>query len=393
MNNGNVLISGAGVAGPSLAYWLHRSGFTVTVVERAPAPRGGGQAVDFRGPAHLGVLERMGVLDEIRRHRTRMGRQSVVDATGRRLVDLPAEFTGGDVEIERGELVRILHDATRGNAEYVFGDRVTSLEQTPGGVDVTFERAGPRTFDLVVGADGLHSGIRALAFGPDSRFLHYLGHCFASFTVPNHLGLRRTALGYCVPNRGAAIAATGDPDVARAILVFAAPDAGYDRYDLQQQKELLAETYGDVGWEVPRLLAALPDTTDLHFDSISRVDLDRYSTGRVVLLGDAGYGAALGGQGTGLAVVCAYVLATELAAARGDHRVAFERYERRIRGYATECQKGAARVGPFFAPPTRAAIWRRNQLYRVLSSRAGSGFFRWLGARAASAIELDRAAA
>ena len=164
MENQNILISGASVAGPALAYWLRRQGFNPTVVERAPSLRGGGYAVDFRGAAHLSVLAKMGLLDQIRDQQTHLDTTTYVDADGRRVASMPAEIFAGDVEILRGDLGRILYQATRDGTEYLFGDTITGLDQRADGVHVTFSRAEPRVFDLVIGADGLHSAVRRLAF-------------------------------------------------------------------------------------------------------------------------------------------------------------------------------------------------------------------------------------
>ncbi|MCP2259187.1 2-polyprenyl-6-methoxyphenol hydroxylase [Streptoalloteichus tenebrarius] len=386
MHNKTILISGAGIAGPALAYWLHRHGFAVTVVERAPALREGGQAVDFRGEAHLTVLRRMGVLEEIRAAATHMGEQTVVDAAGRKVVSLPAAFMSGDVEIRRGDLSRILYERTRDTTEYVFGDWITSLTETASGVHATFAHGEAREFDLVVGADGLHSGVRALVFGEESRFVRPLGYHVGAFSVPNHLNLDRTGLIYNEPGRGVILANYGEPGTATAAFFFETPPLSYDRHDVDQQKKLLMDAFVGVGWETSRLLSHLPDATDLYFDAISQVHMDRFTRGRVALVGDAGYGATLGGLGTGLAVVSAYVLAGELAVAAGDHRVAFPCYEEAIRGYAEECRKVSNSAGPFLAPPSRSRLWFRNAMYRVLSAPAMSGVFTKLSTKSANAI-------
>ena len=162
--NRDILISGASVAGPALAWWLSRHGFRPTVVERAPQLRGGGYAVDFRGAAHLTVLERMGILDAIKTRQTHLSGTTIVDQQSRPVAQMPAHVFAGDVEILRGDLAQILHEATRETTEYLFGDSVTRLDERLGGVDVSFEHAPPRTFSLVIGADGLHSNVRRLAF-------------------------------------------------------------------------------------------------------------------------------------------------------------------------------------------------------------------------------------
>lgn len=378
MHNKNVLISGAGIAGPALAYWLRRYGFQPTVVERAPALREGGQAVDFRGTAHLTVLRRMGILDEVRRQQTERTRMVVIDAAGRPQVSLPAEFAGGEVEILRGDLARILHDRTSDSTEYVFGDWITSLTESADGVRVTFDRAEPRTFDLVVGADGLHSGVRALTFGDEAKFRRFLGHYVAGFSVPEDLRTPGEIRMYSEPGRM----------VSPGFVVFASPELDYDRHDIAQQKKLVADTCRGMGWRAPEILEAMWAAPDFYFDPIAQIHLDRFTKGRVALLGDAGYGATLGGLGSGQALVAAYVLAGELAAADGDHRTAFPRYEHQIKDFARGCQQIAGNAGPFMAPATPAKIWQRNLMYRVLSLPGMAKPMSKLTTKAANAIRL-----
>lgn len=215
----------------------------------------------------------------------------------------------------------------------------------------------------MIGADGLHSNIRRIAFGPEERFVSHLGYYAATWQLPNYLGLRRDqgSVGYNTPGRLASVAADPrDPERAGAFFVFAAPRLEYQRHDLEQQKALIADAFAGLGWEVPRLLDSLRQAPELYFDSISRADLDTWSKGRIGLVGDAACGATIGGMGTGTGVVAAYVLAGELARAGGDHRAAFTRYERLLRGYAQGCQKGGGRTGKFLAPGTTAGIRFRN---------------------------------
>lgn len=381
-----VLISGASIAGPALAYWLGRYGFQPTVVELAPGPRTGGYAVDFRGPANHTVLTRMGILDELRELQTGGYPMRFVDERGRQVLHLPATFAGGDVEVLRSDLSRVLREHSAPTTEYLFGDTITGLHQTPDGIEVTFQRAAPRTFDLVIGADGLHSAVRALAFGPERRFVSYLDYYIARWDVPNHLGVGHESISLNIPGRMVGI--TGDrhdPSQACAFVVFASPELDYDRHDESQQKKLVADAFTGVGWEVPTLLAGLRDADSLFFDSISRVDIDPWHTGRVGLVGDAACGATLGGMGTGTAIIGAYVLAGELARCEGDHAAAFARYDEVVRGLAQRCQRGGDRAGKFLAPRGRTALWLRN---RTLSNRFLLNLMLKAGENQASYIDL-----
>ncbi|WP_030787496.1 FAD-dependent monooxygenase [Streptomyces sp. NRRL S-920] len=386
----NVLISGASVAGPALALWLSRYGARVTVLEKAPALREGGFAVDFRGDVHRTVLRRMGIWGEVHRRQTHMGRQTLVEADGKERVDLPAFLMSGDVEIFRGDLSTILYERTRDHVEYVFGDSIASLSEDSAGIDVTFDHGAPRRFDLVVGADGLHSNTRRLVFGDEAPYLRFLGYYVAGFQIPNHLGLDRTARIYSEPGRTLMISNyDGDPERAGAALVFGSERLDYDRHDTAEQKRILAQRFAGLGWtHAARALEALESAEELYFDAIAQIHVDRLSRGRVVLLGDAGYGATMGGMGTGTALVGAYVLAGELAAARGDHRAGFAAYEAEIRDYATGCQKISGNAGPFLAPPSEKKIRSRDRVYRLLGSRLLAGFFKRLTEKAASDLAL-----
>jgi 2-polyprenyl-6-methoxyphenol hydroxylase-like FAD-dependent oxidoreductase len=354
MSTTSVLISGASIAGPALAYWLDRYGFDVTVVEKAPGVRPGGQAVDFKGATHRTVLSRMGILDDVRRAQTGGGEDGiVVDANGRKLAVIPAEFSGGEIEIARGDLARLLHDRTATTCEYLFADSITSLTETADGVEVTFSRSAPRTFDLVVGADGIHSNVRRLAFGPESQYVRHLGYYYAMADIDLGGGDEM----YNEPGRAAAV---GGPK-APAFFVFAAEPLDYDRDDIAQQKRLVVDAYRGGAWRIPELMARIPDAENFYLDSLSRVTIDRYSTGRVVLLGDAAYGNTLGGFGTGLAIVGAYVLAGELLRTDGDHRVAYARYEAGFRGYAKVSQR--VNAGRLLVPRTRLGMRVRNTMF------------------------------
>ena len=360
-----VLISGASIAGPALAYWLHRYGFDVTVVERAPALRPGGQAIDFKGRTHLTVLERMGMLDEIEERQTGTTDTVFVDANGKRLAVMAGDFAGGDVEILRGDLADIMYQRTAERCEYLFGDSISGLTDTADGVYVEFERGPARSFDLVFGADGIHSRVRKLAFGPERTLVKYLGHYYcvagASPWSKDATGPRERVIahGHNTPGK---LAISGGPK-AQQLYMLASPELDYCRDDTAAQRRIVEEVYAGVKWDVPRMLDEMADIDDFYLDSISQVRMNgAYTKGRVALVGDSAYGNTLGGFGTGLAVVGAYVIAGELAIAGGDHPVAFARYDEIMKRYAKIA--GTSNAGRFLAPKTALGIKLRNWFLR-----------------------------
>ncbi|GIF70768.1 FAD-dependent monooxygenase [Asanoa siamensis] len=364
-----VLVSGAGIAGPALACRLADAGAETTVVEVAPRLRTSGFAVDFRGPTHLAVLERLGVLDDLRAVQTHAGAMRTVDAAGRTIFELPAAFAGGDIEVRRRDLTAVLHRRSADRVRYVFGDSITALRDGPGGVEVAFRGGGEATYDAVVGADGIHSTVRRLAMGPEERFVRHLGYHIAGWDVPNDVGAMTVSQQYNVPGRMASVAADErDPATAGALVVWASGPLRVGWLDTDAQKRAVAAAFGGLGWHVPRLLAGLADAPDLYFDAISRVSVPTVHKGRIVLLGDAAWGVTLGGMGVGTGVVGAYVLAGELARTGGDVTAAFAAYEQRMRSYAGRWQKGAS-PGRFLAPATRAGLWFRNTMFRRAAVR------------------------
>ncbi|UNO43529.1 FAD-dependent monooxygenase [Streptomyces sp. MST-110588] len=379
MQNTDILVSGGGIAGPALAYWLHKAGFSVTVVERAPGPRPGGQAVDLRGAART-VVARMGLMDRARALRVAQQGLALVNASGRITARMPADSFGGEgivseIEILRGDLGGLLYEATSPDVEYLFDDTVTGLDQDDSGVTVTFENAAPRRFGLVVGADGLHSVVRSLAFGPESQYMRPLGLYTAWFTATEDgpdsksWDLDGWFKMFNAPGGLVASARPGrTPGEIKGGLSFRSAPLAYDRRDTARQRELIARRFAGAGWKVPLLLRAMHSASDFFFDSVGQVRLDHWSRGRVVLLGDAGYcPTPLTGLGTSLALVGAYVLAGELATAEGDHRVAFRNYDRIMGPYVRQAQQLPPGGAAGYAPSSALAIRLREASMRSMN--------------------------
>ena len=355
------LISGAGIAGLSLAYWLTDRGFRVTVVERSPGLRSGGQAIDVRGTAR-DVIARMGLMDQVRAAHTGTHGIAIVDRTGKPVARMGGDMFGdsggivAELEILRGDLVRILHDALPpGSVEFVFGDRITALSEHATGVDVTFGRSAARSFDIVVGADGIRSGVRDLLFDADVRDLGYYSSYFPA-AMPD-MAFDGWELMYTEPGRTVIVYPVGDSGEVRALLAFAGPEIPDARRD---PKALLAEVFDGVGWEMPGLLRQMRQADELYFDRASEVRVAQWSRGRVVLLGDSAFGGSVG-MGTSMALVGAYVLAGELS--ENGHEQAFARYQEEMREYVVLNRK---RPPGSFVPRSRTSIWMRNQFIRML---------------------------
>ncbi|MEU3646279.1 FAD-dependent monooxygenase [Lentzea sp. NPDC034063] len=346
MSGVKVLVAGASIAGPALAHWLLRRGAEVTVVERAPGLRPGGQAVDARGVAKE-VIARMGLDATIRAACTDTAGAHTVDVDGTVLETYRAEDDGGDgyiadIEILRGDLSQVLYDDTRQEVEYVFGDRIAELTQDADGVDVTFVSGERRRFDLVVGADGLHSSLRGMVFGPREQFLRHLGLVLAFYTVPNEFDVDGWMVDYQdqASGRSAGLRPLKDASKAMAMFSFAAADFDVDYRDIEGQKRLLREQVGDLGWLAPRILDHVDDSPDFYLDQVAQIVMDRWTDGRVGLIGDAAFSSSpMSGGGTGLALVGAYLLAGELAAADWDPKAGFAGYEERMRPFVEANQE------------------------------------------------------
>jgi 2-polyprenyl-6-methoxyphenol hydroxylase-like FAD-dependent oxidoreductase len=366
-----VLISGAGPAGLTVAYWLKHYGFTPTIVERAPHLLVGGYKIDVRGAA-LQVIKRMGIHDAVVAARTDMQGAQLVDKEGKVIERMSGDEFGhrvtGDLEIVRGTLCEILRGHL-GDVELLFDDTIQGINQSSNNAQVQFTKNGVREFDCVIGADGLHSNVRRIAFGEESRFLRDLGLYLCVYSVPNYLKLDRMEMQYSELGRIAAIWSSRGDANAKACFGFAAPTLQIGLHDRSQQQQALKTVYEGIGWEVPRLMELMPTASDWYFDKAAQINMPRWSQGRVVLVGDAAYCASpMSGQGTSLALIGAYVLAGELAATSGDCLRAFADYENAMRPFVEANQALGLRSSKIMLSGKNKSVsgWLLKQFMRIM---------------------------
>ena len=371
MKNRTVLISGIGIAGPTLAFWLKAGGFQPTLIDHAPQLRTGGYVIDFWGLGY-DIAERMTLAKDIDRIGYRAKELRVVNGRGQRVAGFGTSVfrelaKEQYVTLGRSELSRLIFERVRPTSETIFGDEIVGLQERDQDVLVHFKAGGARAFDLVVGADGLHSQVRKLVFGAEQTFEKRLGYAVAAFEVEGYRP--RDEDVYVLYGRPGRILGRFTLRNDRTLLLFVFATGDDILPDtLDGQKELLRARYGDDRWECPRILEALSGCGELYFDRVSQTRMPHWSRGRIGLVGDAAFCVSLlAGQGSALAMTAAYVLAGELTKAEGRHDEAFSQYEALLRAYIETKQAGAERFAGAFAPRTRWGLWFRNQVMNAFA--------------------------
>ena len=361
----SVLISGASIAGLTMAYWMDQHGYDVTVVEIGPEPRRGGSPIDVRGDA-LDCAKRMGILNAIKQAKLPTKGLKFMNAKsevqGIMLVEEIGAISPDDTEIRRDDLVDILYATVKNKATYKFSNRITQMEQDATAVYVTFKDGTADKYDFVIGADGIHSGVRKLIFGAEEQFTHFLNYYFSVFAVDGSLGEQNYAHMYNTPNNMATVYFY-NANLADTILAFrASGKLTFDRNDIQEQKQIVIDAFKGVGWKVPQLLDALKSSANFYLDQGCQIKMPTWTNGRVALIGDAGYAPAFPtGMGSTLAIHGATFLADALFA-NDDHETAFEIYNKMFRPVVEKLQATVFDGMDFVLPETEEKIMARNQL-------------------------------
>lgn len=376
-----IAINGTGIAGPTLAYWQRKSGHQVLLIEESPQLRSGGYAIDFWGVGY-DIVEKMGLLPRIGELGYQLKEVRYVDRQGRKYggfsVDVFRRMTNSRfIELARSDLAATIYNALDRKVETIFGDSIAKIKDEGYCVQVSFDHVAPREVDLVIGADGLHSRVRRLVFGPEAGFDVSLGYHVAAFEIEGYRPRDElVAISHAVPGRQILRLSLRD-DITLFLFVFRDEYLATESPSSEQEcKSVLTNVFSDVGWECPQILSAMEDISGVYFDRVSQIRMDRWIKGRTALIGDAAACVSLfAGEGTGLAMAKAYVLAGELHECGGDHIAAFARYEELMMPFLKRKQASAVKFASSFVPRSAFGIAFRNHVTQLLRIPFIADFF------------------
>lgn len=369
--NKNILISGAGIAGTALAFWLKRFGFNPTIVEQAPKLRQGGYAIDFWG-AGFDVAERMGIVSELDKADLGITEVSLVDENGKRkgglnYLKLKELMKGRAFTLLRSDLAKVIYNRLDKDIQIIFGDTIDKIEAHSDEITVSFHNGSTRNFDLVIGADGLHSNVRNLVFGGEMQFEKYYGYYTSSYTIEDSIYDGKAFQTYNVPGKQAAVYSTNEGKTTTFFIFTSPQKLPYLHQDIDAQKQILRNEFENAGWKCADLLSKIDTAPDFYFDVVSQIQMDYWSKDRVTLVGDACYcPSLLSGQGSTLAMVGSYILAGELKEANGNYKVAFAEYENIFKPFIEDKQRIAKGFAKSFVPKSKLGIWIRNVVVRLM---------------------------
>lgn len=360
-----ILISGASIAGLSTAWWMNNLGYKVTVVEIATQPRTAGAAIDIRG-ATADIVKRMGLFDELKAHRLNVELvefKNADDHTAGSIVlhTNEAELPDDELEVERDRFISILFDQLKNDVVFKFANSVSALSETRDGITAIFKDGSQQVFDLVVGCDGIHSGVRKIHFGPEADYAQFLNAYFSISIVNKLLIKQKTMQMFNVPDKAVTLNAYNNKtDII--FCFFAEQEIAYDYRDMEQQRKIILEQFAGQGWRTAELLEEVEQSGNFYFDKFCQIKMPSWTKGSVALVGDAGYCASpAAGMGASLAISGAAALADALQKHNGDFELAFDAYNQNLRPFIEEVQATAEKnVKENFIPRTEEAIQKRN---------------------------------
>ena len=367
-----ILVSGASIAGLTSAYWLNKKGFEVTIVEKASKIRGGGYPIDVRGSA-INIVKMMGIYEELKAQNLNNMKFKILDNDN----SVISQFTDAtmkaneDIEIPRGDLTTALYKCVEENdINLIFNDSIKTMNHLDNGVEIELESGKQGSYDLVVGADGIHSNTRKLTFGEESQFTNYLGHCFTGFTVENYLDMYKEGMIYSEPGRTTIMYATENKESVHAFLIFSdEEEPSVNHRDIEGYKKLVIDKFKDVGGIAPYLLETLEQNEDIYFDTTTQIIMDQWAKNRAVLVGDAAHAPSfLTGQGSSLAMIGAYILADELEK-NNSIKDAFIAYEKYMKPFAEINQNAVENDGSsILYPKNDEEIEKRNAILKQMEN-------------------------
>ena len=364
--NKKVLISGASFAGLSVAYWMTRFGYRVTIVEVAAELKKGGTPVNILGTT-IDTVKRMGLLDQIvanKLHMESISFKNADDITERLDYHQKNQAERGEVEyeIERDFLLHLLYDTVKDHSTFIFGDTITGLKETAEHMEVCFKNAAPQTFDLVFGCDGIHSAVRKHWFGDEAEFSHFLQTYFSISIVNKLLIPENTTQLYSEPGKTVMLNAYNNKtDICLAF--FSEKEFPYDYRNEQQMRSIILDNFKGTGWRTPELLEEVQNTTGFYFDKLCQMKMPSWTKGRVALVGDAGYCASpAAGRGGSLAIDGAAALALAFEKCDGDYEKAFAEYNVSFLPFIEGVQADVVDFAmDTLIPKTEEAICKRNR--------------------------------
>ena len=364
-----ILVSGASIAGLTLAYWLIQYGFEVTVIEKNEQLRLGGQNIDVKGPAWK-IVQRMKLDKKIKTATTTEVGIRFVKTDNKTVAEFPKDNALSmtqQIEILRGDLVEILYQPIKDKAAFMFGNQISGVKETATAVEVSFEKGKKAAYDYALIAEGIGSHTRGLVFGKAVHF-QYLGLYSAYLTIEKAKSDTKWAR-WCNTERGIVfLIRPDDQGTTRACVFFRSPEKGYEKFDLEKQKKVLTDKIGGVGWESDRIAKEIEASEDLYFERVSQVKMIHWHKGRIALTGDAAYCATpIAGKGTDAAITGAYILAGELAT-NDDYAKAFSSYEKQMRPYIEKIQKRPPGVPRLVYPTSKFGVAVLNTLFGLAAS-------------------------